>query len=313
MFTDPIQFFFVKQGAHGPLGDDLQTITDQLGTYASDGIGIKREATSLTIFFDESSMKSVLQMEKNSTLSDTKISNQMILTCEKQDNLSVNLLRNIIRHMGYRVYNPELGCYNTNDPDLLDMTTFGLDDKVRTIIKNNGFKPLFNYRNNLIYFAQKQNQKAIYQINSNLLLHLVEKGESDFEKQDFAVKVASDIGHFIAFYDRGMIQGGFYEKTKKIINHSGLDLSKLKRDLHVRPVFFHFNSERQTFEQLKASIEKRDLLKKGSNIKTYPKKILETLKIKNKFLAAKIKRSVDFEKNDEEELIPRLNMVIFVD
>jgi len=311
MFTDPVQFYFVKTGAHGPLSDDLQTITDQLGTYASDGIGIKRDAVSLTIFFDESPMKSVLTIDKNPKLSDTIISNQMVLTCEKQDNLSVNLLRNIIRNMGYRVYNPTLGCYNSLDPDLLDLTTFSLDSKVRKIITDNGFMPLFNYRNNLIYFAQSKKDTSIYQINSDILLHLIEKGVSKFEKQDFAIKVASDLGHFIALYDRGIIQGGFYDKGREIVNHSGFD-NKLKRDVYVRTVFFEYNGERQSFEQLKGGVMKRDLLKKGSNLKTYPKKILKDLKISNKFLIAKIKRSIDFEEN-QGALIPRLNMVIFVD
>src|SRR3989344_7595064 len=210
MFTDPVQFYFIKIGAHSPLSLDLQKITDQLGTYAGDGIYLKREPDSLTISYENTPIKSVLQIKENSKHVDTVISNQMILTCERVDNTSVNLLRNIIKNMGYRDFNPTLGCYNAADPDLLDLTTMRLDERIKKIISQNDYNPIFNYRNNLVYFAQPKGKLAIYQINSDLLLHIIEKGPTssagkpaNFDKKDFAVMVASDLAHFIALYDRG--------------------------------------------------------------------------------------------------------------
>lgn len=313
MFSEPIQFYFVKQGASATLETDLERIIQQLGTYNEEGFGLKRTMESVIITFDNSATKAILQISPKPKFSDAEISNQMILTCEKDDHISVNVLRNIIRGMGYRVFNPSLGCFNTTDPDLIDLTSLDISPKIKMILKNQGFNPLFNYRNNLVFFAQKSNSKAIYLINSNLLLHLVEKGDLlDFDKKEFSLKVADDIGHFIALYDKGLIQGTFYEPRRPFMNQSGFDIAKLEKDIFIRPLFFKYNDERQSFEQFNGHMTRRDLIKKGSNLKNYPQSTLDDLKIKNKFLTAKVMRGIEYE-GHQKCLIPRLNLSIYID
>lgn len=311
MFTDPIQFYFVKTSSPAPISSDLDTITQQLSTYDEEGFSIKRTNTSLIISFDDNRTKSILSLSAKPEFSDTLISGQMVLTCEKGDHISVNILRNIIRNMGYRVFNPAIGCFDSQDPDLLDLTSLDVNPKIREVLKKHGFDPLFNYKNNLIFFARKTKEEQIYLINSQLLLHLVEKGEKEFIDEDFFKVVADNLGQFIALYDKGLIQGAFYEKREPFVNHSGFGFSPLGRDVYLRPVFFKYNAEKQSFEQFNRAVERRDLLKKGDKFKKYSTKILTDLNIKGKIITAEIMRGIEYEEL-EKKLIPRFNVGIYI-
>jgi len=312
-FIEPIQYYLVKTGGNTIITKDLAIITDQLGTYNNDGIALKREEFSLTIYYNDMATKSVLSIDNAPLVSDTSISGQITLTCEKNDSLSLNMLRNIVKNMGYRIFNPELGCYISNDSDLLDLTTFTTNSKITKIIADNGFKPLFNYRNSLIFFAKKAKDDSVYQINSHLLLHLAENAAAPFKEKDFYKKVAPDLGHFIALYDKGMVQGNFYSKTGKIVNQSGFNVNRLKRSVFVRPVFFRYSPEKQSFVQISRTLDRRDSLAPGTSVRAYATSVLDQLKIQGKYTATKVTRNIGYEKNLQGKLTPRLNVVIFVD
>lgn len=301
--VDPIKFYLVRDRKVGNLEADFQKIIDYLITFVGE-VGVKKEAKGLAIIsYSETPLKAILKTD----------SNQITLTCEKEDNLSVNLIKNVTGNIGYRIFNIQTCSFLVNDPNLMDLTTVRTESEVAQVFEKYKLTPLFQYRNSLVFFA-KDNKGKIYLINRHLLDYLSQDKKKNVLQKDFSVEVAPDIGRFIALFDRGLIPLAFYEnyhKPTKIINLGGFDPEHFERSVFIEPVFFIFDRPSQSFVQM--DLTRRDLLLKGQKLNNHIRKVIRDSKLQNKLMAAKLARDISYIPDQKGKLIPRLRLSLFLD
>ena len=316
MFTEPIIFYFIKTGPHGNLFDDLQTISNQLGTYAGSGFGLKSDKNSLTISYNNTQFQAVLIAQSKAKNKDIAVSNQLILTCEKTDGVSLNLLRGIVKSMGYRIYNPTLSSYSAVDPNLIDLTTTEIDAKIIKIFSDKKLVPIYRYINSLVFYAKDPKDGSIHLINSHLLSFLIDNKSIYPKQKQFSTKVAEDIGTFIALLDRNLIPLDFYQHyhhPSNIINLSGFDINKLEEDIRILPVYFRLDIQKQQFSQLnKAKFTPNPKnVNKGMSLKKLIINDLKKINHKENIISVKISRNINYIE-EGSNLIPLLSASIFL-
>jgi hypothetical protein len=320
MSDNTVKFYFIKTGAHEGLHDDMRTISNQLGAYADSKFGLKINETSITISYNDTDIVSVLSIEPKAEHKDTTISSQMTLACDRSDTVSVNLLKGIVKSMGYRVYNPSISGYSATDPNLLDLTTSDINAKIIKMFEVKKLVPIFQYINTLIFFARDPKDESIHLVNRHLIQGALDSKVNIVDSNDFSVKVASDIATFIALADRGVIPSSFYHRLysgdKKVYHHnlSGIDIAKVNTNLYLSPVFFYLDRAKQSFVSLehKKSIDILKKIEKGSSIKKFVLKVVKQNKIEP-LIAVKYPNNVQFLTEKNGQIFPRINISIFVD
>jgi len=295
------------------LDADFKKIIDYLLTFVGDVNITRDEKGSALISYTESPLKATLAKSKRLGGKDTSSSSQITLTCSKDDNLSVNLIKNVTGNIGYRIFNIQTRSFLVNDPSLMDLTTVKIEPDIARIFTYYKLTPLFQFRNSLVFFAKDKKDK-IYLINRHLLEHLSLVKKKGVLQKDLAVEVSPDIGRFIALFDRGLIPVTFYEnyhKPTKLINHSGFNPERFERSVFIEPVFFVFDKPSQSFIQI--DLTRRDLLAKGEKLNNHIRKVIKDSKLQNKLMAAKLAREISFIPDRKGKLIPRLRLSLFLD
>jgi len=311
MFIDPTQFYLVRDSSIGSLQTDFDKIVEDLATLGD--IFLKKKSDShVTISYPGSDVKATLETGNKTKLTDTVSSRQLILTCEKFDNISINLLKNITARIGFRIFNPVNQYYMAKDRDLFDLTTTVIVEPIKSILKVNSLVPLFNFRSSLVYYCLDESEK-ISLANHHLIAYLLEAKLPITKYENMSIVVADDIGIFIALMDRGLVHTNYYTDKLEVMNRSGFVLNPLVNDLFVRPVFFKYKRETQSFVQIKRSIIPRKMIAKGENVLDYPNEITKRLKIEGNIVSTKIGREINFEKDERGKFIPRVSMSIFLD
>jgi hypothetical protein len=312
-FNDPVKFYLVRDRKIGDLEADFQKINNYLLTFTGD-INIKKEKKGLIeISYSEVPFKATLKAGSDLKTKDIVVSRQMTLTCEKEDNLSVNLIKNVTKNIGYRIFNPQINSYLVNSPNILDLTTIKIEKDILEIFKKYNLKPFFQYKDTLIFFA-KDKQGKIHLVNRHLLEYLIKKPQKKLFKKEFSVLVARDIGRFIALFDRGLVPISFYKYRggqKKIINLSGLDVNKLEQNVAAYLIFFDLNKQGQEFKQIeKTNFPQIVKLKRGQSL---VKKIDNLLRYrKRKYLMLKISQDINY-LVDDKGLTPKVSVLVFMD
>src|SRR3989344_2286085 len=139
---------------------------------------------------------------------------QIIIDCPDDDRTSIPLIRNL----SLRIFSPHLKAFLPNDPNLLEI------DQTNPVFIQYGLKPIFRYRNSLVFFCRDKAGK-IHLINRHLLEYLNSHPQTK-KCQDFSVIVAKNIAQFIAKIDRGLIPLDYYQYSK-LLNFSGLKLPQI--------------------------------------------------------------------------------------
>lgn len=217
-------------------------IIEYLMTFIGD-IEIKKENhKSITIYYIGTATVAFLKLEKTG---------QITVAILPNDNVTINLIKNIAQSIGIRIYNPQINSYLLNDVNIYDLTTIKVDPTVNNVIKRYQLTPLFQFRDSFIFFA-KASDSSIHLINRHLLEYLASHSSKKLFKKEFSVKVAESMSAFVALFDRGLISLNFQNYLNgrsKIINLSGFDIQKLPKDTRLNVINFSFDEENQSFIQ----------------------------------------------------------------
>lgn len=317
-FTNPIQFYVTKTGM--PLASpqkDFHKILDYLLTFVGDIEVKKSDENNATIIYPNTPLKATLFTEAKNANVDSIVSNQITLICEGEDNITVNLIKNVTSNLGLRIFNPQNQSYLLNDQIILDLTTIKLEPQLEIVFKKRKLKPLYQYRDSFIFFVQNQ-KGEIHLVNRHILEYAVNSkyGSNLVSKNDFSVCVAHDIGHFVALFDRGLIPISFYQyksSTKKVINLSGFDIYKSEQSLDLNLIYFIYDHESQSFSQFESpNLVQKLTINKGGSIYNELQKILTDSPIKNS-LAIKIAQDITYTVSGNDLLVPLINTMVFLD
>lgn len=247
------------------------------------------------------------------------ISSQITLTCEKSDEITVNLIRNAIKYTNCRIFNPLTGNFLTNDINLIDLITVKMDPNLDLFFRTISFEPLFQHRGSFVFFARNPADKSIHLVNRHFVEYFLESKNFDSKLKELTAKVASDIGSFIALFDRGLINTSFYEtffeKGIRRINLSGFDIEKLQRNILIIPIVFKLDRVNQAFDEDRSYLQPISLLKKGDSVYKYILELLDKKMKQTKILATKVGADVNYEENYQgnRKMVPRLNVSVFLD
>ncbi len=301
MSTRLVTYKLVHANRATDTSQSLQKIIDYLLTFVGE-IQIKPKAKhSYYISYTDTKLLATIQTKPPLK--------QIILTCNPQDNLSVNLIKKVTKNIGLRIFNNRTKSFLINDPNLLDLTSAPIDKAISKIFKKHHLAPLFQYHHTLIFYAQDKKNR-IHLVNRHLLEYLKDHPGKNATKAEFSQVIAQNIGTFVALSDRGVIPTSFYQlinQPKKIYNLSGLNLNSVYKNIIFRPIYFHYHQDTQAFIQadlphLPATIS----LKKGQNLIT----ALHKAKIKN-YLTLKIAQDVTYQ-TKTKTLIPVFSVSVFL-
>lgn len=313
IFNDPVNYYLVRGHRLGSLEADFKRITDYLLTFVGE-VGLTKENEgSVIVSYVDTDLKARLNTTLNSKAQDSVISQQITLTCEKADNVSVNLLKNVTKTIGYRIFNPQTKSFLVIDPNLLDLTTVKVNAKLQKIFTAYKLTPLFQFQNAMVFYA-KDTKGRIHLVNRHLLEFFLEDPELISSENNFSVVVAPDIGRFVALFDRGLIPISYYEfinRQEKVINQSGFDLEKLKQDIILDPIFFQLNLEKQSFDQIGTpSLNQHIEVTEGRSALIALSRVLK--KQKRRYLSLKFAQDIGFKKIGKN-LIPKIKLSIYLD
>lgn len=302
-FLNPTKYSLIKnQNRPGDMEADFNKINDYLLTFVGDITVVKEKPGQIEISYTEVPFKAILKTNTP----------QITLTCEEEDNLSVNLIKNVTGNIGYRVFNLQTNAYLVNDPNLLDLTSINIHPKLSMIFENYKLTPLFQYQNSLVFFARDKSGK-IHLVNRHLLEYLSQNSFKN-PKNAFSVIVAPDITHFIALFDKGLIPISFYESfynPTKIVNQSGFNPDCFEKEIAIESVFFVLDIPAQSFIQIGAN--RFDFLKKHGKLVSFIKYALKDSGIKGKLICAKLARDISYVQSKTGEIVPKLVLSVFLE
>lgn len=243
---------------------------------------------------------------------------RIVLVCSKNDDWIVGYMRNFALDLSYRVFNPSLGTYLPRDPMLLDLVTSFVKPKLNEIIKNFGLEPVFILSGTMIVYA-KDAEGKIHLINPHLLVYLDSWGFDYSVRDEFSYEVAPDLHRFVQYYDRRLIPTEFYEyfnRPLKIINDSGFSIINPGRKLFIRPYIMEIDNEDLDFFKMESNQGKllyMDKIRNGETLDESIKRIIKELKIADDYHRAYVFRDIDFDRDKEDKIVPRLIVMVYVD
>lgn len=277
--------------------NSFSKINDYLISFVGD-IEVKKESeTSGVIYYIGTPMTARMKLEEKG---------QITVSVNPDDNITINLINNISKNLGLRIYNPQTNSFLLNNVNIIDLTTIKIPPKIKLIFKQYQLNPLFQYRDSLVFFCLAKDN-SIHLINRHLLEYLISSSDEKLYISEFSVKVAKNISQFVALFDRGLIPISFYKYlngNSKVINIAGINIDKLYSDILIFPVYFNFDEKNQSFVQNETTgFPNRIEVKKGGSIIKSMNKI--------KYAAVKIAGDISYEKVNDK-LIPKISISVFL-
>lgn len=312
--TATVKYYITKPSGIGSALEGLNKIIDYLLTFVGEVQVKKNGDNKATIVYTDSPITAELTIDSKPKHSDTKISGQITLTCLNTDNVSVNLIRNAVKNIGFRIYNPKTESYLVNDPNLLDLTTHQVDKTISKVLLEHQLFPIFQYNGSLVFFG-KDKKGRIHLINRHLVEYFVHNPKVKTLPKEFSKVVAQNIGVFVALCDRGITPISYHkylDGESKIVNLNGINLDKLYRDLEVSLIYFRYDQTNQSFGQteipgLPAKIK---VNKGGSAVRSITNELKKN--ISPNYLAIKVAQDVSYSYS-KDGLVPVLSASIFLD
>ena len=220
----------------------------------------------------------------------------------------------------FRVYSQQLHSYLPLNPDLVSLEFGSINIQTFTILKKYGILPIYYSQDNHHYFALDV-KGQIHIVNRFLLEYLYDKEIPEAAMPELSYVVAPNLDHFAAMNDKRLIPQNFYEyyqKSSKIINDSNFNIDNPGRKVFVKPYIFEFKEKLGEFYTYAgpdgASMLMMTKILKGETLEGCLKRLLiDDLKIAQDFVGAYVSKEIEFDRDKEGILTPRLVVFVYVD
>ena len=166
------------------------------------------------------------------------------------------------------------------------------------------------------YFAENKDDGSIHILNNAMLSFLTEK-EDQQTNREFSYKVADNMQDFARKYDLGLVPRSFYQNyglSTKIINNTYFDVYNIDRKVFIDPYVWDYDDEHdyRFYKNVKNGTHLMDKVRQGEDLDTAVKRVLkEELQVSDDYVGLKI-WDIEFDRDKEGILTPRLKMNIFV-
>lgn len=251
--------------------------------------------------------------------SDVALSQEIILTANLSDSLTLSMARYGAHQFGLRIFHPLVGCFLPTDPRFIHMSHVVLDPQVKGVVESFGFTPVFYIQGTKVVYASSSQDGEIHILNNHLVDYFTEPGAIKENSGELSYPVAPDLKTFVALVDRELVPEKFYEYYKrsvKIFNHSGFNIKNPGRKVFVKPYIFEFDNEKQGFYKIAkdgSSVIRMDKILKGETLDDTIKRVLRDLNIGDDYLKAKVLEEIEFDRDKEGRLTPRLLVMVYME
>lgn len=244
------------------------------------------------------------------------------LIINPEDGATFNALRVVLwrSRVDYKLYSEKHSCFIPKNPELIVDEVGKYNQETHKALAQFGLTPLYFFQKTKHYYAlKKDNSVAI--VNPYLLNFIYKKEIPEKDLAELSYVVAPNLNFFAGMFDKGLIPTKFYEyygKSFKIINESHFDLLNPGRKVFVKPLILEFNQETDEFytyaSDNSSSLLLMDKIRPGETLDAAILRILkEDLKIADDYLGAFVSENVEFDRDKEGMMTPRLIVVIYVD
>lgn len=304
--------------------DDL-TLKDfenlKLGIHALKGVGVTEDASNknrFSLFFDNHEFKPEFEFGNFTLPKTNKEASCIKVTFDAIDTSTPSLLKAVLAKSPLRIYSKKLDTLLPASENIDDATFFDFKPEFSEVYKKIGMSIIFNIFRTTIYYTKKENEDSIYLLNSNLIEYFAKTKQFE-ETPELCYKVANNIEEFVSKYDVGLIPTNFYEfygKSFKIVNRSNFDIENPGRKVFIKPYIFELNKADSMFHTLpgaKGSLLYMTKIQKGETLDIALKRfLLEDLKVTDDYIGAYVGPIIDFDRDKENKLTPRLVVSVYV-
>lgn len=294
------------------------------GIHALKGVGITEDSVNknrFSLFYDGSEFKPEFdfgEFEVNTQKKYKLSKNKIRVTFDAIDSSTPGLLKATLSKIPLRNYSKRLDTLLPVSQNLGDATFFTFKSEFADIYKRMGMAVIFNVYGTTIYYTTKTDDPAIYLVNSDLIDYFAATKQFE-ETPELYYKVADNIEDFVAKYDVDLIPTSFYEfygKSFKIINRSNFNIENPGRKIFIKPYIFELSNSDSMFHTLpgaKGSLLHMTKILQGETLDMALKRFLsEDLKVTRDYIGAYVDRFIDFDRDKENRLTPRLIVRVYV-
>jgi hypothetical protein len=318
MSQDVTTYYLVKTGTEDASGDygKILSVLNAVSGLTVDHTG----DTEVTLTWEEQGYTARLAKNDSATSPMFSTYKTMVLYADQTDMKSVTLIREIMIKFGYRVYNTRLNAYMPADPYLYDAEQLIPNEKFSRVFGMKKLKPVFVNTERGVFYCVNKADGAVHIINNALLAYFMSYDVGEEETPEFSYEVAPDLPRFSAMYDAGIVPTQFYEyfnRSLKIINYSYMNVWRITRKIFVLPLVVRYDRALQDFVDLmpeRSRVQFADKVRKGENLDIAIRRILrDELKAGDDYLRAKVSHIVEFDRDRDDILTPRITVVIYTE
>lgn len=220
----------------------------------------------------------------------------------------------------FQIFSEDRNCLIPLDTRLIFLDFNGIDPQLRTSLIEYGFEPVFYYQATKTFYALSCDG-SVHIINPGFLDYVIKKGVVKGEAaEELGYQVAASLQSFGVLYSRGLVPINFYEyyqRSRKIINYSFINLRNPGRKFFVEPRIYELNALSSSFFPIAGASESLpfvEKMRKGENLDRLVKRLLlKELKVADDYAGAVVDNKVDFMEDGNKVLTPKLTVSIFID
>ena len=244
------------------------------------------------------------------------------LDLHAQDEVTLNSVRRTLLSAGseYKIFSKKLNCFIPKDPEIVldEIGSYNLD--VRKILKQFDLNPIYYHQSKKIYYATNSSAQ-VHIINTHLLNFIYKKNIPESSLPELSYQVAKNLSLFTGMFDKSLIPTNFYQyykRSTKIINDSHFNIQNPGRKVFVKPLILEFNQQTSEFytyaDQVTSSLLLMDKIRPRETLhQTILRVLREELKIADDYIGAYIDDFIEFDRDRDGKMTPRLIVIIYVD
>jgi len=319
--TKQLTFYLVREKSEDTTKDFSDFVYRLRDSYVF--VDVVQDSPDTISISGHSSYKSQLRyltFDKPDFLSDYSFC--MCLTIGSEDYITFGKLRQFLTRQreDFRIYSHQLQCFLPKDIDLVSLEFGSVNIKAFDILKKYDLRPIYYSQQNHLYYALTTD-KHVNIVNHSLLEYIFDKEIPESKLSELSYQVAPNLNFFSAMYDKKLIPVNFYEyfsHSTKIINRSFFDINHPNRKVFVKPYIFEFKEKSGEFYTYAgpdgASMLMMSKILQGETLETCLQRVLQDeLKIATDFIGAFVSEEIEFDRDREGILTPRLVVFVYVD
>lgn len=314
-------YYILREQVDEP-GDAFTLLIDDLKRYVSNS-NVIQEKPGVIVISADSIQRGVIE-NNPSEISDKFVKFQLKtrLTLNKEDSVNLHLIKLLAAQarVKYRIFSTLYDCFLPINPNLNNLEYGVRDEKLAKVFSQFGLKPLFLNKNYGTFYAQNFAGQVVI-VNQFLIEFLYDKDIPEKETPELYYVVADNLKIFCLKYDYRLIPKIFYEyygKSFKIINNSYFNINNPARKVFIKPYIFELREEIGEFYKIAddngQALLQMDKIRVGETLDKTLKRILsEELKIADDYIGAFVSDEIEFDRDRDGIITPRLVVWVYVD